>query len=188
MLALMSLQIDDVLATGAEQLPGSAPLSGRYACYDTYRCSDGGWVAVAAIEAKFWANLCRALGVPDCIDHQMDDAAQDDVRRAVAAAFATKPRDEWVAALAAADTCVAPVLTAAEVAADPAIADRGALATAHATAGEDFVQLAPLLAGAERAPAYQLPDRTTTDTDAVLAACGFTAEETATLREQGVVA
>jgi alpha-methylacyl-CoA racemase len=188
MLALMSLQIDDVLATGAEQLPGSAPLSGRYACYDTYRCSDGGWVAVAAIEAKFWANLCRALGVPDCIDHQLDDAAQDDVRRAVAAAFATKPRDEWVAALAAADTCVAPVLTAAEVAADPAIADRGALATAHATSGEDFVQLAPLLAGAERAPAYQLPDRTTTDTDAVLAACGFTVEETATLREQGVVA
>jgi alpha-methylacyl-CoA racemase len=187
-LALMSLQVDDVLATGAPQPPGSAPLSGRYACYDTYRCADGGWVAVGAIEAKFWANLCNALGIPDCIARQMDDAAQDELRAAVAAAFATRPRDEWVAALAGADTCVSPVLSASEVAADPQLAGRRIVATATAPTGEDWRQLAPLLAGAERRPSYQLPDRSTTDTDVVLAECGHTTEEIAALRTEGVIA
>jgi alpha-methylacyl-CoA racemase len=188
MLALMSLQIDDVLATGAEQHPKSAPLSGSYACYDTYKCADGGWIAVAAIEAKFWANLCSALGIPECIDRQMEHAAQDELRAKVAAAFATKPRDEWVAQLAPADTCVSPVLSAKEVAGDPALSARNAVATAYPAHGEDFAQLTPLLAGAERAPTYKLPDRSTTDTDAVLTDCGFTTEEIATLREQGAVA
>ncbi|MGN6472538.1 MAG: CaiB/BaiF CoA transferase family protein [Mycobacteriales bacterium] len=188
MLALMSLQIDDVLATGAEQPPKSAPLSGSYACYDTYKCADGGWVAIAAIESKFWANLCNALGVPDCIDRQMDDSAQDELRTKIAAAFASRPRDEWVAQLAPADTCVSPVLTAKEVAGDPAISARDAVAIAYPAQGDDFAQLTPLLAGADRAPTYQLPDRSTTDTDAVLAECGLSPEEIKALREQGAVA
>ncbi|HVX69880.1 MAG TPA: CaiB/BaiF CoA-transferase family protein [Mycobacteriales bacterium] len=188
MLALMSLQVDDVLATGTPQLPGSAPLSGRYACYDTYRCADGEWVAVGAIEAKFWANLCTALGVPQCIERQMDDGAQDEIRQALAVVFATKSRDEWVAVLAPADTCVAPVLSATEVAADEAVSARDGIATAHPVSGPDFPQLAPLLAGAERGSRYDLPDRSRTDTDAVLAECGITPEEIATLRNEGVIA
>ena len=34
-------------------------LTGRYACYDIYRCRDGRWLAVGAIEPHFYANLCR---------------------------------------------------------------------------------------------------------------------------------
>jgi alpha-methylacyl-CoA racemase len=188
MLALMSLQVDDVLATGNPQLPGSAPLSGSYACYDTYRCADDNWVAVGAIEAKFWANLCNALGVPDCIAGQLDSSAQSEIRVAVAAAFATKTRDEWIAELAGADTCVSPVLTASEVAADAALRARDCVATGHPVEGDSFPQLAPLLAGAERAEHYELPDRSVTDTDAVLAECGLTQDEIDALRSEGVVA
>jgi len=188
MLALMSLQVDEVLATGAPQHPKSAPLSGSFACYDTYRCADGGWVAVAAIEPKFWTNLCNALGTPDCISAQMDGSAQGVIRASIAAAFATKTRDEWVELLAGADTCVSPVLNATEVAADPAVAARNAIATAHPASAPDFWQLTPLLAGAERAASYDLPDRSTTDTDAVLAECGVNPDEIAALRKQGAVA
>jgi alpha-methylacyl-CoA racemase len=187
-LALMSLQVDDVLATGAEQLPGSAPLSGRFACYDTYRTADSGWVAVAAIEAKFWANLCRAVGLDALVEQQYDDAAQAGARAALASAFLTRTRDEWVALLAPADTCVSPVLTATEAASDSAFASRNVFATAHAATGEEWPQLAPLLAGATRDAAYDLPDRSTTDTDAVLIGCGFTIDEIAQLRDQGAVA
>jgi alpha-methylacyl-CoA racemase len=187
-LALMSLQVDDVLATGAPQHPGSAPLSGSYACYDTYRCADGEWIAVAAIEPKFWANLCNLLGLPDCIKPQMDDNAQDDLRRKVADAIATKPRDEWVDLLAGADTCVSPVLSATEVATRQQADERGLVATAKPFAGNDFPQLAPLLAGAVREPSYELPDRTTTDTDAVLTDCGFTPDEIAALHGEGAIA
>ena len=43
-------------------------LTGRYACYDVYRCADDRWVAVGAIEPHFFANLCRALGCEQWID------------------------------------------------------------------------------------------------------------------------
>ena len=188
MLALMALQVDDHLATGSEPAPADAPLGGRFACYDTYRASDGGWLAVAAIEGRFWANLCRALGVEEWIDKQYDVGAQEDIRRALAEAFAARSRDEWVGVLAPADTCVAPVLSIAEAAAAPQFVQRGAVATATGPDGATWKQLAPLLAGALREPSYALPDRSVSDTDAVLTASGFTAEEIDTLRTNGVIA
>ena len=145
-LSLMALQVDQHLATGSTGAPGSAPLGKRYACYDVYRCADDRWISVAAIEAKFWANFCRLVGVEDCIDKQYDDAAQDDLRSRVADAVATKPRDEWVALLAAQDTCVAPVLSPAEAA-----------AAAPTSVTGDTELLAPLLAGQVRRTSYQLP-------------------------------
>jgi alpha-methylacyl-CoA racemase len=187
-LALMSLQVDDALATGSEQLPGTAPLSGRYACYDTYRTADGRWLAVAAIEPKFWANLCRDLGLESLINQQYDDGAQVAVREALATTFLSRPRDEWVTLLASADTCVSAVLTATEAATDAGFASRGGFATARAASGEEWQQLAPLLAGAERATHYDLPDRSTSDTDDVLAGCGFTPDDIAQLHDQGVIA
>jgi alpha-methylacyl-CoA racemase len=188
MLALMSLQIDDALMTGAEQLPGTAPLSGRFACYDIYATADGKWLAVAAIEPRFWASLCALLGLEEWIDRQFDDDAQDQLRSALAEALLTKSRDEWVALLAAADTCVSPVLTASEAAADAGFAGRRAFAEAGVSGGATWTQLAPLLAGAHRADRYDLPDRTSTDTDDVLAGCGLSAAEIDDLHDQGAVA
>lgn len=187
-LALMALQVDDVLATGAEQLPGTAPLSGRYACYDTYRTADSRWLAVAAIEAKFWANLCRLLGHEEWVSRQYDAEAQDELRAGLAEAFLAASRDEWVSRLSAADTCVSPVLSAAEAATDPGFAGRGAFTSACAADGRQWTQLSPLLAGAERRARYDLPDRRETDTDRVLAGCGLSAEQISDLRTEGVVA
>ena len=65
-------------------------LTGRYACYDVYRCADDRWVAVGAIEPHFCANLCRALGCEQWIAHQTDDAVQDAIRADFRAAFATR--------------------------------------------------------------------------------------------------
>ena len=108
---MTSLAVDEHLATGASVGPGQNIITGRYACYDTYRAADGGWLAVGAIEAKFFANLCRLLGCAQWIDHQLDDDAQDGIRADFRAAFATRDRDDWAAELAGADTCVTPVLS-----------------------------------------------------------------------------
>ncbi len=136
MLWLMSLAIDEQLALGADVRPGHDVLSGRYACYATYRCADGKWIAVGAIEAKFFANLCAALGSPELAAAQYDDGAQPDLRAALADAFAARTRDEWVEALAGADTCVAPVLEVAEVVEHPQFAARRVVgAASHPTEG-----------------------------------------------------
>jgi alpha-methylacyl-CoA racemase len=138
-LALMALHIDEHLATGA--IPSNV-LTGRYACYDTYEAADGRWLAVAAIEPKFWANLCRLLGLEEWAARQTDDTVQDEIRTALRAAFKTKSRDEWTDLLAAADTCVTPVLRIDEV-------DVPTVQATHPDHGT-FEQMAPTLAGTVR--------------------------------------
>ena len=133
---LMSLSIDEQLALGGDVRPGHDVLSGRYACYATYKTSDDRWLAVGAIEAKFFANLCAALGCEELAATQYDDVGAARLRAALAEAFARARRDEWVEVLAGADTCVAPVLDVAEVVADPQFSARRVVGAAtHPTEG-----------------------------------------------------
>ena len=162
---MLSLYIDEYLATGEAPGPGHYILTGRYACYDVYPTGDGGWLAVGAIEPVFWANLCRLLGLDRWIEHQSDDEVQDEIRADIRRVLAGRARDEWVALLADADTCVAPVLDIAEVAADPQVVARRAIVEARPPGGAaSFRQLSPLLAGAPHHDGYDLPDPAATDT------------------------
>ncbi len=192
---LESLPVDEYLATGAAVGFGHDVISGRFACYDTYRCADGRWLAVGAIEAKFFANLCRLLGCGQWTPRQYDDDAQDGIRADLAAAFATRDRDDWVAELAPADTCVSPVLTAAEVAGDAQFAARGAIVEATLPGGGSaglpatFRQVGPVLAGMAGAGEPTVAgDPSASDTDELLAAAGLAADRIAELRKKGVVA
>jgi alpha-methylacyl-CoA racemase len=187
-LSLMALYIDEYLAVGTEPGPGHYILTGRYACYDTYRCSDDRWVAVGAIEPAFYRNLCTGLGCEQWLDHQVDDDAQEKVRHDFAAAFASRPRDEWVAELADADTCVAPVATVPELVADPQFAARGAVVEVTTADGRPVRQLGPLLAGTAMIEGTVLPDPSTTDTDDVLASAGFSPTDVAALKTTGAIA
>ncbi len=149
-LHLMSLFVDETLATGAEVGPGTTLLTGQYACYDVYPARDGGWLAVGAIEKQFFANLCRELGCEQCADHQYDDGKQDEIRDAFAEAFVSRDRDEWVAALAGKDTCVAPVLSIEEVGRDAHHVARGSFVDVERGGGAAFRQVGPVLAGSAR--------------------------------------
>ena len=149
-LSLMSLHLDELLATGTEPTAASTLLTGRYACYDIYAARDGGWLAVGAIESQFFANLCRELGLETLAEGQYDDARQDEIRDAFAAAFATRDRDDWVARLAGADTCVTPVSSLREVARDRHLRSRGAFTTVRHSDHGEVEQVAPVLAGSVR--------------------------------------
>jgi crotonobetainyl-CoA:carnitine CoA-transferase CaiB-like acyl-CoA transferase len=185
----MSLAADEHLATGARVGVASSITTARYACYDTYATGDGRSVALAAIEPKFWANLCKLVGLEGWIAHQLDDEVQDAIRADLRATFATKPRDEWVDLLAAHDTCVSPVLTVEEATADDQYAARGAFVTAtHAEHGR-FGQVGPVLAGMPSVGGdIAVRDAAETDVDAVLAAAGFSGDEITSLRAAGTVA
>jgi alpha-methylacyl-CoA racemase len=187
-MSLMSLLVDEFLATGDVPGPRHGLLTGRYACYDVYRCRDGKWVAVAAIEPHFFANLCRELDCERWIEHQTDDAVQDDVRSAFSAAFATRDRDDWVAELGPADTCVAPVYSVPELVEDPHLRARRTFVDAHDAQHGGFRQVGWTLAGMDRdQPPTETRDATVTDTDQLLAAAGYTDEEITTMRDEGVV-
>ena len=187
-LNLMSLYVDQYLATGEETRPGSALLTGRFACYGVYAAGDGKHLAVGAIEGKFFRNLCKLLDIEQYADSQYDASRQEEIRQAMQQRLLTRTRDEWTEALAGKDTCVAPVLEIAEVASDRHLRSRQTFMTANHPKRGNFEQLAPNLAGAERGqPTFQLPATGHTDTDAVLGEAGFSADEIQQLRNSGSV-
>ncbi len=187
--AMMSLYVDEYLATGVEPGPGHYILTGRYACYDTYTCSDGKHVAVGAIEPQFWRNLVKLLDLEQYAGAQTDDALQDEIRGAMAQRFASRTRDEWVALLGPADTCVAEVNTVAEAVLNEQVIARGLVADAVNAEGLEFRQAAPIWAGAdEPVDPYEVRDPLVSDTEDLLAAAGLDAAHIKELIESGAIA
>jgi alpha-methylacyl-CoA racemase len=106
---------------GHNLLDGGAPF------YRTYRCADGKFVAVGALEPKFFAALLEGLGL-DPSKHaprQYDRVNWPALHRDFEALFAQRPRDDWAARFAATDACVAPVLDFDEAARHPHNVARG---------------------------------------------------------------
>ncbi len=188
-LSLMSLSIDQYLATGEVPGPGRDILTGRYACYDLYRARDDKWLAVAAIEPAFYANLCKALGLEHFVPLQLDDARQEEIRAGFREAFARRDRDAWVAELAPANTCVAPVYSIPELVEDAHFAARGVFTEAHHGEHGSFRQVGGVLAGMDGPEQpVAVRDPGVTDTESVLRDAGLTADEIETMRSAGVVA
>ena len=80
----------------------------------------------------------------------MDDARQEEIRAAFREAFGERSRDEWVQELTPIDTCVAPVLSIAEVTHDEHLNQRGAFVEAEHPEHGTFRQVGPVLAGGKR--------------------------------------
>ena len=186
-LALMSLVIDEHLAEGVQPGPREGLLTGRYAWYDLYQAADGGWLAVAAIEAKFFANLCHILGCEQWIDRQYDDDVET-MRADFTAAFASRNRDDWVAELAPADACVSPVLDVPGVVADGQYGARGAFVeVAHPTSGR-LRQVGAPLARQVDPVVLEIPDWTATATEELLVEVGVAPDTVTAWRAEGVIA
>jgi crotonobetainyl-CoA:carnitine CoA-transferase CaiB-like acyl-CoA transferase len=115
---LMALPLAVYAATAEVPAPGSTMLTGRYACYQTYRARDGRWLAAGALEPKFWAALCGKLGCPEFIPDQFAEGErQAEIIQSLRNTFRTKPAAEWIELFDGADVCVTLVRNVAEVAA-----------------------------------------------------------------------
>ena len=186
-LALMSLAIDEHLAEGVQPGPREGLLTGRYAWYDLYQAGDGGWLAVAAIEPKFFANLCHILGCEQWIDRQYNDDVET-MRADFTAAFASRNRDDWVAELAPADACVSPVLDVPGVVADGQYGARGAFVeVTHPTSGR-LRQVGAPLARQVDPVVLEIPDWTATATEELLDQVGVAPDTVTAWRAEGVIA
>jgi alpha-methylacyl-CoA racemase len=96
--------------------------------YDTYECSDGGRVAVGALEPQFYRALLAGLDLAEEeLPRQHDVDCWPLLRKRFTEVFASRTRDEWAAHFADRDACVSPVLSFAEVAEHPQIRARNTL-------------------------------------------------------------
>lgn len=93
---------------------GSELLSGRYACYHVYAAFGNTYVAVGALEPKFWANLCREIECEGLIDLQFSPE-QRAVISVLTQAFKAATAEEWFERIGDKDCCVTPVRVAARI-------------------------------------------------------------------------
>jgi len=104
---------------------GSNVLAGRYACYNIYQARDGRWIAVGALEPKFWMTVCRGIGCESFIEDQFTDGPrQAEIIAGLAAIFRTRDAREWFEQFRAVDACITPVQDLDEVMADPQLRHR----------------------------------------------------------------
>jgi alpha-methylacyl-CoA racemase len=98
--------------------------------YEVYETSDHLYVAVGAIEAKFYAALLRGLGLDgEDLPEQLDRGQWPAVKQRFAAIFLTRSRDEWTTLFEGVDACVTPVLSPREAVEHPYNALREVFAT-----------------------------------------------------------
>jgi alpha-methylacyl-CoA racemase len=110
-LALQLLPLAAVRSLGSALPRGLDFSSGLLPNYAVYECADGRHLAVAALEPKFFAQLCGLLGRPDLGETTpRPGKAYEALRAELAAVFKTRGRDEWAALLSPAGVCVSPVL------------------------------------------------------------------------------
>jgi alpha-methylacyl-CoA racemase len=164
-------------ARAANMLDGGAP---NYRCY---ACADGRYVAVGALEEKFWRVLVEMLGLnPDAIGSPYDRDDWPALTALLADRFATKTRDEWAEIFAPRDACVAPVLTLAEAPGHPHNIARAAYVE---VAGASVAAPVPRFSATPTTPGE--PPERGADTSALLAELGYSPDEAAALREAGSV-
>jgi alpha-methylacyl-CoA racemase len=163
---------------GVNMLDGGAPF------YEVYETSDGGFVAVGAIEQQFYAELLAGLGLdPAKLPAQMDRKSWPKVKRRFARVFKSRTRDEWTEVFEGRDACVAPVLSLTEAAIHPHNFERKSFVDPHGV-----LQAAPAPRFSRTAPAMSLPPPAPGEhTDDVLADYGFEPAEIAALRQSGAI-
>ncbi|GAA2639083.1 CaiB/BaiF CoA transferase family protein [Paractinoplanes durhamensis] len=114
--ALLMTFIHGMNAAGLWPFPrGENMLDGGSPFYDTYRTSDGGFLAVGALEPPFYAALLTGLGLDtEDLPSQHDRDGWPVLRQRFAEVIGSRTRDDWAAVFAGSDACVAPVLSPAE--------------------------------------------------------------------------
>ncbi|MET8772690.1 CaiB/BaiF CoA-transferase family protein [Streptomyces sp. NPDC004658] len=124
--AHLSAMIHGMLAAGGWQDRRAANLlDGGCPYYGTYETADGRYMAVGALEGKFYAEFLHLLGLDDLAPARTDWTRWGELRERIAAAFKSRTRAEWTAVFADSDACVAPVLSLREAPAHPHLAARG---------------------------------------------------------------
>ena len=159
--------------------------------YETYETSDGGYMAVGAMEPQFYDAFVTTLGLAgEELPHQMDPSGWPTMKERGRGGVPHTDRDEWTAAFEGLDACVVPVLWPTEAPHHPYNTARDAFVSVDGPGGEDPTLQptpAPRLSRTPGAVAGPTP-AAGEHTREILAELGCSADEIGRLAAEGAVA
>ena len=187
--SLNILNLAECIAKEKGQTARPHNLRGATLCYNTFRTLDGKYIALGALESKFWENFCNKVGREDLIENRLLPYEDErDSTEALKNLFASKTQKEWVDIFEDVDTCFSPILAPEETLADAHLRERGMISTMDDPERGKTIQIgfpAKFSDGLnfKRSPAPSFGEHTTE----VLADLGFSSSEVEMLQEQGVI-
>jgi alpha-methylacyl-CoA racemase len=152
--------------------------------YDVYETADGKYIAVGAIEEKFYRELLQRIGLEEeGLPNQMDRSRWPEMHERLQAIFKTKTRRQWCEILEGTDACFAPVLSLDEAPRHPHNVERGTFVEV-----DGLLQPGPAPRFSRTVPEVQGPPAVAGQhTDEILAGWGFSQEQIRQLHEAGAV-
>ena len=189
--ALSWLALPAARQLAGEEVPqrGRDALAGGLVCYRPYACADG-WVALAALEPRFWSAWCRGVGREDLVERQFE-APGSDAHREIEAIFAQRTRAEWERFAGEVECCLEPVLELGEALGSEHVAARGMVVELHQPGAERPVRQlgSPIALSRTPADTGRLPGPGLGEhTVEVLRAAGYDDEQVTELLRSGAVA
>ncbi len=120
-------------------LPSDHELSGKLANYNVYRCNDGKYIALGALEPKFWQAFCSAVNRPNWAQVLLYEGIElANLKAEVSALFASQSQAYWVSLSAKFDFCLSPVITMDEIEHEQHMQHRKMVITEQTSDGIDF--------------------------------------------------
>lgn len=117
--------LPDYLATEKAPGRGEQMLDGGRACYAVYETKDERFIAVGALEPKFWEAFCHVIGRSDFIPLlEAPLHEQYRLKYEIQTIISQKTLEEWVMLFSEVEACVSPVLTFEEMVKHPQVAAR----------------------------------------------------------------
>ncbi|HET7657786.1 MAG TPA: CaiB/BaiF CoA-transferase family protein [Bacillales bacterium] len=109
-ISLLQTTLPDYLETGKLPKHDEGPLTGGKACYGVYETKDGRFLAVAALEKKFWRSFCNTIEREDLIDlHEAPLREQNKMKADIQSVIEQRALSDWMDAFSGMDACVTPV-------------------------------------------------------------------------------
>lgn len=190
--SLLSLTLMNLAAwkmAGQPPKPGTTTLTGGIAAYQTYPTADGRWLAVGAIEFKFWKNFCETINRTDLLAKgHLYGQSSDEVIADIAGVIKTKTLSEWIDVFKDVDACVTPVLNIKEAAEQALMKDRGMVIDSVDDLGHAYTQFAfPVKMSSYDFELERQAPELGADTIELLKQLGYSEEGLAQLKSAGVI-
>ncbi|MEN8120474.1 MAG: CoA transferase [Bacteroidota bacterium] len=138
---LMTMAATEYWADKKNGSTSSGALSGKLANYNVYQCADDKWIALAALEPKFWNIFCELIEKPEWKEWVLPEISEkNNLKQKLTVLFKTKTRDEWVAHTKNTDACLSPVNDFDDILRNQHIQDRKQISSIKNTPLKSFNQ------------------------------------------------